>query len=120
MNSFINESQLSSPEEALEPLFVTLVEKISGEEGDDSIISYVQSSIIDCINDAREAIGKEPLNLGALEAAYLIPGQGTSVFDGEFGEEIGSLDTVRNGPSQRFVITNPEQLKRSILEKVNK
>lgn len=120
MNSISSAPQLNNPEEILEPLFATLVEQISGKEGDDSIISYVQTSIIDCINAARRAIGKESLELGALEAAYLIPGQADSVFEGQTDVEIANLETVGKGPTQRFVITNLEALKASILAKVQK
>jgi hypothetical protein len=120
MNSISRGPQLSNPEEALEPLFAKLVEQISGKEGADSVISYVQTSVIDCINAARGAIGKEPLELGALETAYLMTGHGDSVFDGEDGNEIGNLETVDGGPTQRFVITDSEALKDSILKKVKK
>ncbi|MEN9647893.1 MAG: hypothetical protein RLY57_697 [Candidatus Parcubacteria bacterium] len=120
MNQNEEAATVTTPEAVLEPLFVGLTENINGLEGDDSVISTVQQSIIECINTARHTIGKAPLDLGALDTVHLLIGNGNSVFEAEFGSEVGTLETIDAGPSQRFTITNSEALRTSILAKIQK
>lgn len=116
----MNSAPELSLEEIAQPHIDILLNKISSLEGDESIISVVQQEIIDCINNIRISLGKDPLDLGALEVAHLMIGEQPQVFEPEFEMVIGTLEPKEKGQNQVFNVTDIEALKNSILVKVNK